>query len=341
MTEITYIIAIYNIEKDLLTRCLSSVVGNMGCNDEAWIINDGSTYDFTEEICKRYVGARVQYYYQENGGISSARNAGIRLARGKYIAFIDGDDYLSNGSVEITDKIGNADIVLMNYKKYTQEGIYLCKPKFFPAYEKNPYACIMKSIMAENDFKNYYMGVVWNKLFSREFLLRNGLKFKENVKKGEDGLFIINCMLFKPSVEYADYDNYVYYVNPNSVCHKFNLDLNGYYIDYLKELGALVQSSDVTDIIDQNLLEDYYKIHIFNSLRGLLKINSLNTNLKLSYRERKRLAKKIYNAFDDNFKLKKIKIGYRVSKKTAIKIKLMKRKNYFFIWLYNRTVGNK
>ena len=73
----------------------------MGEDDEALIINDGSTDPNIEKLCKTFAEKNVFYFYQQNQGISAVRNFGIKTAKGRYIAFIDGDDYLTAGLARI------------------------------------------------------------------------------------------------------------------------------------------------------------------------------------------------------------------------------------------------
>ena len=92
---ISIIIPIYNTEK-YLKRCLDSVINKSYENLEIILINDGST-DASEEICKDYLekDKRIKYFKKANGGLSSARNYGIKKSTGKYIGFVDSDDVIS------------------------------------------------------------------------------------------------------------------------------------------------------------------------------------------------------------------------------------------------------
>ena len=90
--KVSIIIPAYNCEKYIF-ECLESVINQTYSNLEIIIIDDGST-DNTSEICQRFekIDNRIIYTWQENSGVSKARNKGIDLAKGKYIVFIDADD---------------------------------------------------------------------------------------------------------------------------------------------------------------------------------------------------------------------------------------------------------
>ena len=95
MSDITVIIPVYNVE-DYINECLDSVIRQTHVHSEILIVNDGST-DASREICKFYAGKyeNVKLIDQENQGQASARNTGLDLASGDFIAFVDSDDYIS------------------------------------------------------------------------------------------------------------------------------------------------------------------------------------------------------------------------------------------------------
>ena len=111
--EISIIVPIYNIE-NYVDKCIKSILSQSFVNFELLLINDGSQ-DQSLTICRKYLyDKRVRIISQQNKGLSAARNKGILKAKGKYLYFIDGDDYVSNGLLEILhDKMvsNDADIV--------------------------------------------------------------------------------------------------------------------------------------------------------------------------------------------------------------------------------------
>lgn len=97
---ISIIVPIYNVSK-YLDKCIESIVEQTYKNIEIILVDDGST-DGSDEICKRFTtqDSRVRYFHKENGGLVSARKAGLEVARGKYVGFVDGDDYIENSMYE-------------------------------------------------------------------------------------------------------------------------------------------------------------------------------------------------------------------------------------------------
>ena len=120
MDLISVIVPVYNIER-YVERCLKSIIKQTYENVEIILVDDGSK-DKSGEICDRYAeeNKRIKVIHQKNQGLSAARNKGIEIATGKYIAFIDGDDYIHKQFIEILyreliDK--NADIVSCDFER--------------------------------------------------------------------------------------------------------------------------------------------------------------------------------------------------------------------------------
>ena len=118
---VSIIVPIYNVE-NYLRQCLDSIVAQTYQNFECLLINDDSP-DNSADICREYVkkDSRFRYFEKENGGVSSARNLGIERSKGKYITFIDSDDWVDSDYVEtLYDELikENADIAVSTYKRF-------------------------------------------------------------------------------------------------------------------------------------------------------------------------------------------------------------------------------
>ena len=122
---LSIIVPVYNVE-NYLDVCINSILSSGFTEDcELILIDDGST-DSSGLICDHYVAGNVFVLHKENGGLSSARNAGLKLARGKYITFIDSDDYVAENSIanilcelKCTDRV---DVYFMQADKVYSNG---------------------------------------------------------------------------------------------------------------------------------------------------------------------------------------------------------------------------
>ena len=117
---LSIIVPAYNIEK-YLKRCLDSIINQSYKNFECIIVNDGST-DRTRTICDEYAkkDSRIIVIHQENGGLSVARNKAMKVVRGKYVSFVDGDDYIMKTYCETLINLledNDADVAKCDYYK--------------------------------------------------------------------------------------------------------------------------------------------------------------------------------------------------------------------------------
>ena len=110
MAKVSVIIPVYNVEK-YISRCLESLANQTLKDLEILIVNDGST-DNSRSIIEKYLkkhSLRIKYFEKQNGGLSSARNYGLKYATGEYIAFLDSDDYVEKDMYEDMYKIAKKD----------------------------------------------------------------------------------------------------------------------------------------------------------------------------------------------------------------------------------------
>jgi len=204
---ISIIVPIYNVDK-YLNKCIESILNQTYTNLEIILIDDGSTDD-SGKICDEYAEKddRIIVIHKENGGVSSARNEGLKIATGKYLCFVDSDDEVKKEYIETLVNLiskNNIDIAMINYiRKY-------------PDYEtKNEYF-IENKLLNKNQFfihlfeNNSYGGYLFNKIFIKEKILSNNVRFDENIHICEDLLFV--CQVAdKCEKFYYDFDEYLYY----------------------------------------------------------------------------------------------------------------------------------
>lgn len=208
MDKITVVVPVYNQEK-FLDECVLSIMNQTYKNLEIILVDDGST-DNSPEICNYYekLDKRIKVIHKENGGLSSARNAALDIAKGKYIMFCDSDDYYLPNSCELllNEMIKRkADYVVGNYINCDKEGVLWNKPVF----DQKEYKSFRLSI---NDYKkSFYImsSSVCNKMFRRSFLKKNNMRFIEGVP-AEDAIFTTYCFIKSTKTYYIKDIMYVY-----------------------------------------------------------------------------------------------------------------------------------
>lgn len=167
MDKISIIVPIYNREK-YLRQCIDSILNQTHTNLELILIDDGSEDD-SSQICDEYgqKDARVIVKHQPNRGVSAARNAGLDLATGDYIAFVDSDDYIEERMYECLLsmlKSNDADMAICNLQQFDDEGNYYKKPTCIKDEITDGYA-VLSRLTAKSDWA-YVM--VYNRLYKRE-----------------------------------------------------------------------------------------------------------------------------------------------------------------------------
>ena len=201
MEKVTIIIPIYNVEK-YLREAIESAINQSYKNLEIILIDDGST-DNSGKICDEYakLDDRIKVIHKINGGLSDARNAGLDNATGKYIMFLDSDDFFE---LDATKKMYNeieekdADYVIGNYINVTDEGEKWERPVF----DLEKFKPFKLSIY---DYKNSFFIMnsgVWNKIFKKEFIDKLNLRFVLGLP-AEDAIFTTYCFMKAEKVYYT------------------------------------------------------------------------------------------------------------------------------------------
>lgn len=212
---ISIIIPIYNVE-NFLTKTLKSVQNQTFTNFEAICINDGST-DNSADIVKSFADAdkRFKWINQENQGVAADRNYGIQTAEGKYIMFLDGDDYMHPQCMELAYKIieeTKNDVCMFDYQEViVDEQVSYDKQSDELNYEyiENPGLYLLQNMTEK-------MVLIWNKIFKRKLI--KDFRF-ENMHPNEDTVFMFDVLLQVDRLPYIN-NKLIYYVqNPQSVTH--------------------------------------------------------------------------------------------------------------------------
>ena len=220
--KISIIVPIYNVQQ-YLKKCIDSIIEQTFNDFELILVNDGST-DKSGIICDEYkkIDNRIKVIHKENGGLSSARNAGIDIAKGKYIGFVDSDDYISKFMFQkLYENIieYNADISICDYVEVFQDKEIIYQEKI----EKKK--LILSNIEALEKIykeKGWLYVVAWNKLYKKE--LFNDLRFP--IGKVHEDEMIAHEILYKANkIIFIEDQLYYYLQRDNSIMGK-NYNIN-------------------------------------------------------------------------------------------------------------------
>lgn len=302
--KVSVIVPIYNVEKHI-SKTVKSLINQDYNNIEIILVDDGSP-DKSGEIIDNFAlkDNRIVVIHKENGGVSSARNAGLKVATGEYVTFVDGDDWVDKDYITYFVnllEVSRCDIA-MNKSNYT---------------ETNNLSSDEYSIVkAEKAIEWIYLGdifvAVWNKMYRKKLFDDNKIFFNNDIWYGEGMLFNIECLQYTESVVVGGKSVYHQTFNPDSAMRKFNLESNFCGIRSLELQKRLW--------IKQNeRIENAWKYHryCFNRsiIDGLVRSDMLEEN-KATYKECvKGLRKDIMIAFinENNYKKKIAWCGYFIA----------------------------
>ncbi|MFL4499651.1 glycosyltransferase family 2 protein [Weissella sp. MSCH1] len=245
--KFSIILAVYNAEY-FIERTIQSFISCGFRHSEMIIIDDGST-DRTLQICRKYqYSDQIRVIKQSHHGLGYSRNAGIDLAYGEYILFLDGDDTLNNSIFyRLSNNLNGHDVVYFNWKKL-----------------KGDVVSLVNGIDAKKTI------AVWNKCYKRSFILENGLKFPEN-SKFEDVGYSLRALMLSDSNGYIDGDAlYNYSVRFDSASHASASPRDRLEVLHNLEKLKCEFLGVVTDKENLNLIDQYiYDCWRFQ-FRGLL-----------------------------------------------------------------------
>ncbi len=249
---LSFILPVYNVEK-YLRECIESILQQITDECEIILVNDGST-DSSGDICKQFAerDMRVHVVNKENGGLSSARNAGIEVAEGEYVTFVDSDDKVFLNS--ISD-------ILTWIKSEKTDLCFLKAVKLYPdGSQKDLGEEIDSSQLRYKSRKeaiqylasrSKYPGSAWAKLYRREFLISNNLHFPYDRRYSEDLGYMRDCILCARSFDALDIPFYKYRQNrqgsiTNKVTSKNFYDLLKFIIESVNKLTVHKKAKNFT-----------------------------------------------------------------------------------------------
>lgn len=239
MSKVTLIIPVYNSEK-YISKCIDSILKQTYTDYEILIVNDGSK-DNSEKIILEYQNKypdKIIAINQSNKGVSRTRNESIQKANGKYIMFIDNDDYLDENYIETFVKEieeNDMDVVIGGYRRIT---------------ETNK---ILKELKLQNkEWSKLMIPAPWAKIYRTDYIKENQITFLEN-NIGEDIYFNLKAMFLSEKVKIIDYIGYNWFFNTQSVSNTIQKNITQLQVYNLLD-------SCYNELEENNILEKNYEI---------------------------------------------------------------------------------
>lgn len=237
MVKISVIVPVYNCEK-YLSQCIQSIIEQDEQEIEIILVDDGST-DGSSSICDEFArkDERIIVVHKENEGVSVARNKGLEIAKGKYIAFVDADDYLDS-KIYFTAynemENNNLDLIIWNYN-FDRDGVITANQDFCNTCIieennaiKDVSATVLSPVVCDLPTPNNKivgMAFPWNKLFKSDIINNNNIRFTQGVILHEDVLFIYEYFNYVKKIELLNVALYNYRINEEGATLKYKPEI--------------------------------------------------------------------------------------------------------------------
>lgn len=287
--KISIVIPIYNMEL-YLSRCLDSLLAQSFADMEIIAVNDGSL-DSTEAILERYAesDSRIVVINKSNGGVSSARNAGVQMAKGDYIGFVDPDDWVDPAMYEemyVNATQADADIVMCTYIRefgtHAKEKVFQMPDMTIYRNEELQTTMTRRIVgplreeLANPEFLDAW-GTVWSKLYRASLIKGNEIRFIDLsvVGSNEDSLFNMYAFYHADSFVFLNRPYYHYWrANSDSITSTYNPLLATKF----EKLYAHIEAF----LVDKNLEEQYHR-----ALNNRICMNILGLGLNIVNKDNK------------------------------------------------------
>ena len=267
MDKISVVVPVYNTEA-YIAECIESVLSQTYEDFELILVNDSST-DKSLYICQEYEqkDKRIKVISQDNAGVSVARNTGIDAATGKYIAFLDSDDFWDKKYLEIlhTSIVKDAsEMVSCNFKRYYGKT---------NSFTSSGFPLTDKTIDVKNNLSDLVYGTskavnrdVWGKLFVSDIIKKHNLRFVPGLNRGQDYVFFLSY-LFKISKFTLQMTECLYFYRRSEV----SMTIRKLYLDLETEMLIAKSAINLTD--DKSLITNIIFYRAYKYIKNTIRLN--------------------------------------------------------------------
>ena len=319
MPLVSIIVPVYKVEK-YLKRCVDSLTNQTLRDIEIILVDDGSP-DNSGKICDslQEKDCRIKVIHKSNGGLSSARNEGVKIAKGQYIGFVDSDDGVALDMYEKMYSVAkreNVDFVMSDYQRICADGRCYLKVLDIPAglYKRDQIRRVIfpNLIMGENIEYGPLLSV-WHCLYDSNFLRKNHITFDEEVRWSEDNIFSSFVGYYASSFYYMKGEGlYYYYQNPGTITTSYRKGAWQVYKTMNQHIKKFFADKNDIDFSNQIYLHLIYYA-----------CNCIGQTAQLSAKERKEQIRQILNDRDLREAFGRVKFG-KIDTKLKIQLALMK-----------------
>lgn len=289
--KVSVVVPIYNVEP-YLERCIQSLLNQSLKDIEIILVDDGSP-DHCPQMCDEYAqkDSRIKVIHKQNGGLSSARNAGLDIANGEYVAFVDSDDYTSTEAYHTLyhkANVENADIAYAGFILQKSNGSESECFQLNETFENENIANFLSSMIFDNKpYKDKIWMSVWNGIYKRELMESHKIRFQsERLFLSEDILFHTQLIPLCKKIICLPNTFYHYCYNGTSLTHSFNtnkIDNN------FRLYESLLQTSKKYGLTN---IDTSIQLFLINYTRGVILKGIILSDM--SFQDKYKYCQKVY-----------------------------------------------
>lgn len=321
MVSVSVVIPVYNVEK-YLNECMDSIVNQTLSDIEIICINDGST-DNSLDILQEYASCddRIIIFNQKNQGHAVATNKGIEMARGEYLFLMDSDDILKLNALELTyNEISEkkVDFVLFKSLNYDDQKDEYYESENFSM--NNIFEVVGNEIFDYNDIKELMFNACvtpWSKLYSREFIIRENIRFPEGLIF-DDNVFFYESLLKAKRISFLD--EFLFIRRWYATSSTMNGDL--------RFADSMPISNKIIEVFRDNNEYDNYKYNLLN--------NKIEINVARYFEIKKQFKSEYFNILREDFK--QFLETKDVFEEIVSTLEDKNRKNFYFVILSENNI---
>lgn len=282
--KVSIIVPVYKSEQSI-RRCVDSILSQSFSDFEVILVDDGSPDD-CGKICDSYteIDSRVKVIHKENGGVSSARNAGIQLSSGEYLCFIDSDDDIKREFISALINLYNndVDLAVCGYN-WVENDCVIRETRF----SENEYDLLHREDVFELNEK-VMMSAPWCKLYKARVIKENNICFDNELSLGEDLVFNFSYLNFINNIAVINKQLYNYRIdNENSLLRKYRKDL----LDNTIKMNSYIYDIIKTWNLDEDKLKMFYN-SVYWGFDNVL-VNTFSKNNTDSFKDKIKCNRKI------------------------------------------------
>ena len=329
MPKISIIVPVYNVEK-YLRRCVDSILAQTFTDFELILVDDGSK-DNSGAVCAEYAekNSRVIVIHKENGGVSSARNAGLERANGTYIMFCDSDDFVTQSWTQKLYQLiskDEVDLAVCRYRKVSSGDMSHSYEPIMP-----PSCTIMQRCQCFDIWRMGIMQSVWNKIFKRSIICENHIRFDQSLSHAEDTLFVFEYLQkMHGKIGVIENCEYFYFTgHVGSLTQTYIPDCWEIARKYIKQATITLQMCGVDMVANEKRINTELLLPILETISNLLSPNNVNGLAKKLSEGQKILNSEEYKKILKNCEIGDIHPVYGI---------VLKSRCFLLVWMFYKAV---